>query len=102
MAVLSGAASYRKVERYIHNHRKCLNELCDINWRRAPADNSIRYALQGIDVKEVEKGFRQHSLELNEGSSAYGRIFMDGKVLRGSFDHFEGRKAVQVVTALAT
>lgn len=27
---------------------------------------------------------------------------MDGKVLRGSFDHFEDRKAAQVLSALAT
>lgn len=27
---------------------------------------------------------------------------MDGKVLRGSFDHFEDRKAAQVVSALAS
>ncbi len=26
---------------------------------------------------------------------------MDGKVLRGSFDHFEDRKAAQLVSALA-
>ncbi|MCK5831296.1 MAG: transposase family protein, partial [Methylococcales bacterium] len=44
MAVLSGATSYQKIERYIHNHRKRLNELCNINWKRAPAHNSIRYA----------------------------------------------------------
>ena len=82
MAVLSGATSYRKIERYIHNHRERLNKLCDINWKRAPAHNSIRYALQGLDVNEVEKSFRQHSLELNEDSSTYGSISMDGKVLR--------------------
>lgn len=101
MAVLSGATSYRKIERYIHNHRERLNNLCDINWKRAPAHNSIRYALQGLDATEVEKSFRQHSLELNEDSSTYGSISMDGKVLRGSFDHFEDRKAAQVVSALA-
>ena len=27
---------------------------------------------------------------------------MDGKTLRGSFDHFEDRKAAQVLSALAT
>lgn len=102
MAVLSGATSYRKIERYIHKHRECLNKLCNISWKRAPAHNSIRYALQGLDVNEVEKSFRQHSLELNEDSKAYGSISMDGKVLRGSFDHFEDRKAAQVVSALAT
>ncbi len=101
MAVLSGATSYRKIERYIHSHRIRLNELCNINWKRAPAHNSIRYALQGLDAKDVEKSFREHSQELHEDSSAYGSISMDGKVLRGSFDHFEGRKAAQVVSALA-
>jgi hypothetical protein len=101
MAVLSGATSYRKIERYIHDHRKRLNELCNISWKRAPAHNSVRYVLQGLDAKEVEKGFRQHSLDLQGDSSVYGSIAMDGKVLRGSFDHFEDRKAVQVVSALA-
>jgi hypothetical protein len=101
MAVLSGATSYRKIERYIHTHRIRLNELCNINWKRAPAHNSIRYALQGLDAKDVEKSFREHSQQLHEDSSAYGSISMDGKVLRGSFDHFEDRKAAQVVSALA-
>ena len=102
MAVLSGATSYRKIERYIHNHRIRLNELCHINWKRAPAHNSIRYALQGLDAKNVEKSFREHSQALHKDSPFYGSISMDGKVLRGSFDHFEDRKAAQVVSALAT
>ena len=72
-------------------------ELCNINWKRAPAHNSIRYVLQGLDAKDVEESFRQHSLELHADSSAYGGISMDGKVLRGSFDHFEDRKAAQTL-----
>jgi len=72
MAVLSGATSYRKIERYIHNHRVRLNELCNINWKRAPAHNSIHYALQGLDAKEVEKSFRGHSKDLHEDLPAYG------------------------------
>lgn len=102
MAVLSGATSYRKIQRYIEAHRERLNQLCNLNWKRAPAHNSIRYALQGLDADDVEQSFRSHSLNLQEGSSEYGSISMDGKVLRGSFDHFEDRKAAQVVSALAS
>ena len=49
----------------------------------------------------MEKSFREHSKDLHEDLPAYGSISMDGKVLRGSFDHFEDRKAAQVVSALA-
>lgn len=102
MAVLSGATSYRKIQRYIDAHRERLNQLCGINWKRAPAHTSIRYALQGLEADDVEKSFRDHSLNLQKNSSEHGSISMDGKVLRGSFDHFEDRKAAQVVSALAS
>ena len=102
MAVLSGSTSYRKIERYIHAHRERLNQLCGINWKRAPAHNSIRYALLGLKAEEVEKAFRGHALELQKSSENHPVISMDGKVLRGSFDHFKDRKAAQVLSALAT
>lgn len=101
LAVLSGATSYRKIERYLHHHRQRLNQLCNLNWKRAPAHTSIRYALQGLDATDVEVAFRQHASELLPTASS-GSIAMDGKVLRGSFDHFEDRKAIQVLSAFAT
>ena len=102
MAVLSGATSYRKIERYIFHHRQRLNQLCGINWKRAPAHTSIRYALQGLNANDVEIAFRQHARALQPTASKHGSIAMDGKVLRGSFDHFEDRKAAQVLSAFAT
>ena len=50
LAVLSGATSYRKIQRFINTHRQRLNALCGLHWRRAPAHTSIRYALQGLEA----------------------------------------------------
>ena len=102
LAILSGATSYRKIQRFINAHRQRLNALCGLHWRRAPAHTSIRYALQGLDATEVEKAFRQHAAELNSGHPPGAAIALDGKTLRGRFDHFEDRKATQVLSALAT
>lgn len=102
MAILSGSTSYRKIQRFINAHREALNQLCSINWQRAPAHNTIRYALHLLEVSEVEKAFRHHASHLQGQTDAYGSIAMDGKVMRGSFDHFEDRKAAQVLSALAT
>ena len=46
-------------------HRERLNELCQLHWKRAPAHNSIRYALHGLKAKEVEAVFRDHAAELD-------------------------------------
>ena len=44
--------------------------------------------------------FRAHAQAL-QGQSSYGSIAMDGKVLRGSFEHFNDREAAQVLSAFA-
>ena len=102
LAALSGANSYRKIALFIHAHRLRLNALCGLAWRRAPAHNSIRYALQGLDEQSLESAFRTHAAQRHEASEAGPSIAIDGKTLRGSFDHFEDRKAAQVLSALAT
>jgi len=102
MAILSGSTSYRKIERFIHTHRKRLNRLCGTQWKRAPAHTSIRYALIGLNVDNLEIVFRSHAKLLQDSSSSTGSIAMDGKVLRGSFDHFNDRKAAQMLSAFET
>lgn len=101
MAILSGATSYRKIERFIKARRECLNQLCGINWKRAPAHNTIRYAFIGLEAEHMEVVFRAHA-QILQGQSPYGSIAMDGKVLRGSFDHFADREAAQMLSAFAT
>jgi hypothetical protein len=73
-----------------------------LHWKRAPAHNSIRHALLGSDPNEVEAAFRRHAAELDGERDDLACIAMDGKRLRGSFDHFPDREAAQVLSALAT
>ena len=102
LAVLSGATSYRKIQRFIHARREWLNALCGLSWKRAPAHTSIRYTLQGLPVEAVERAFRQHAAHLASELPKAQQIALDGKTLRGSFDRFEDQKAVQLFSALAT
>src|SRR5512143_211371 len=101
LAVLSGATSYRKIQRFIHARREWLNTLCKLSWKRAPAHTSIRYTLQRLSVEAVERAFRQHAAHLASGLPEAQQIALDGKTLRGSFDRFEDQKAVQLFSALA-
>lgn len=102
LAVLSGATSYRKIAAFIAARLDLLNAHCGLAWRQAPAHNSIRYALLGLDAKNLEAAFRAHAAELHGAVGASPSIAIDGKVLRGSFNGFEDRKAAQIVSALAT
>lgn len=102
LAILSGATSYRKIQRFINAHHKRLNEFFGSQWERAPSHTSIRYILKGIEPEELEKAFRDHSKELLETEPALDTprpIAIDGKVLRGSFDQFEDQRAAQILGA---
>ena len=103
LAILSGATSYRKIQRFIHARREQLNALCGVSWKRAPAHTSIRYVLQGLKPVDVEHAFREHARHLAQHTADAGyQIACDGKTLRGSCDHFEDQHAVQLFSALAT
>jgi len=102
LAVLSGATSYRKIQRFMKAHRERLNESFGSQWVCAPAHTSIRSILKGIEPERLEQAFRSHSKELLETeptSDALTAIAIDGKVLRGSFDQFQDQKAVQILSA---
>lgn len=101
LAILSGATSYRNIQSFISAHLDCLNDLFKLTWKRAPAHTSVRYAFIGMEVKNLEKIFRQHAKQLHHEATGDDGIAMDGKVLRGSFDHFNDQKAAQVLSALA-
>ena len=104
LAIVTGADSYRGICTFIQVHRKRLNVSFGIDWKRAPAHTAIRYILQGLNPADVETSFRAHAANLNGGAFARGprALALDGKVLRGSFDAFNDRKAKQVLSAFAT
>jgi hypothetical protein len=102
LAILSGADSYRKVQKFIVTHYDRLNEIFDLRWKRMPAYTTIRDIIQGTSGAELEQSFRQYSEGLVERSDQKQFIGCDGKVLRGSFDRFQDHKAVQILSAFAS
>jgi hypothetical protein len=102
LAILSGADSYRKVRKFMVAHYDTLNEVFDLNWKRMPAHTTIRDIIQGTSGTELEQSFRQYSQVLAESDDQKQFIGCDGKVLRGSFDHFQDQKAVQILSAFVS
>jgi predicted transposase YbfD/YdcC len=102
LAILSGADSYRKIQRFIVAHYDTLNENFDLNWDRMPVHTTIRNIIQGTLGTELEQSFRQYSQVLAENDNEKQFIGCDGKVLRGSFDHFKDHKAVQILSAFVS
>jgi len=102
LAILSGADSYRKIRVFIVTHYAVLNQSFGLNWKRMPAHTTIRDIIQGTSAAEIEQSFRAYSalLAANEGAKRF--IACDGKVLRGSFDHFRDQKALQILSAFVT
>ena len=102
LAILSGATSYRKIHKFIVTHYDTLNEIFDLDWDRMPAHTTLRDIIQGTSRTELEKSFRQYSQELAKSDCHKQFIGCDGKVLRGSFDHFNDHKAVQILSAFGS
>jgi len=102
LAILSGAVSYRKIHQFIVNHYDDLNEEFGLGWKRMPAYTTIRDIIQGTDSEALESSFRKYSAKLVTQGDKKRFIGYDGKVLRGSFDHFHDQKAIQILSAFAS
>ena len=104
LAVLAGATCYRRIRLFIGVHRERLNATFGARFRRAPAVNTPRALLHALDPAELEAAFRRHAEHLGAATAAPGRrvIALDGKTLRGSFDHLDDRAAAQVLSAFAS
>src|SRR3954452_16787948 len=110
LAVLAGASSYRRIRLFsrirlfIGVHRERLNATFGASFRRAPAINTLRTLFHALDPTEIEAAFRAHAGQLGDATASPGRrvIALDGKTLRGSFDHLDDRAAVQVLGAFAS
>jgi DDE_Tnp_1-associated len=103
LAVLAGATSYRRIRLFIGAHRERLNATFGARFRRAPAVNTLRALLHALDPAEIEAAFRRHAELLGGAAVPRARrvVALDGKTLRGSFDHLDDRAAAQVLSAFA-
>jgi len=104
LALLSGAKSYRGVITFLEQRRPHLNSHFGVALKRAPAVNTLRTVLQALPAEALEGAFRRHAEALLPAAAAGERplIALDGKMLRGSFDHINDRKAAQTLTAFAS
>ncbi|MGB8436303.1 MAG: ISAs1 family transposase [Burkholderiales bacterium] len=104
LALLSGARSYRGVITFLEQRRQHLNDHFAVALKRAPAVNTLRTVLQSVSTEALEQAFRRHAEGLLPAPEAGERpvIALDGKTLRGSFDHINDRKAAQTLTAFAS
>lgn len=104
LALLSGARSYRGIITFLSQRRDHLNHHFGVNLKRAPAINTLRTILQTLDTETLEAAFRRHAQALMPADATGERpaIALDGKTLRGSFDHINDRKAAQTLTAFAS
>ena len=86
LAIVTGCNSYRGIVTVIAVHRRRLNAVFGLKWRRAPAHTAVRYILQGLDPATVEAAFRRHAALLQAANERQGQgsIALDGRTLRGS------------------
>src|SRR3954470_7752269 len=104
LAVLAGATSYRRIRLFIGVHRERPNATFGAHFRRAPAVNTLRALLHALDPAELEAAFRRHAEHLGGAAAPAPRrvIALEGKTLRGSFDHLDDQAAAQVLSAFAS
>ena len=104
LAMLAGATSYQKIIAFIALQRERLNAVFGACFRRAPAVNTLRHLFLALGRDDLEAAFRRHARDLNAHSrpQALRTVALDGKTLRGSFDHLTDRKAVHVLSAFAS
>jgi predicted transposase YbfD/YdcC len=99
LAIASNADSYRKIHSFIKHHYATLNQVLGLQWKRLPAYTTIRNILQSTSSSELETQFRAFSHQFAPSKPKRRVIRFDGKVLRGSFDHFKDQAAIQVLSA---
>jgi len=104
LAMLAGATSYQKIIAFIALQRERLNVVFGACFRRAPAVNTLRHLFLALGRDDLEAAFRRHARDLSAGNTASmpRTVALDGKTLRGSFDHLTDRKAVHVLSAFAS
>ncbi len=100
LGIMSGATSYRKLHTFFEVRFNYFKENLKLKWNKSPSYSTIRNIIQGVNSKELEVVFREEAKKLAEIDRRKScLVCLDGKTLRGSFDHFEDQKAIQVFSA---
>ncbi len=103
LAVLSGATSFRKISSFMELRRKQLNKLFGVCWNATPCYVAVRHLLLNLAPTELESALRRHSEWLRENNLSCTPtnkrfIAIDGKVLKGSAEKLEDKRAQQLLS----
>jgi len=105
LAVLSGADSYRDIARFVKHRLKPLKNWFGITLKRSPSKSNLSKIFCGVDKSAVEKIFRNYSHDLSkmdDKSLEKLGFAIDGKVLKGSFDHLKERDMIHLLSVFCT
>ena len=104
MAFLSNAKSYRDISRFIKVHFDLLKHYFGLRWERPPGYTTVRNIILGLDGEELEACFRAYTQSLmgRESGDKIATIAFDGKTLCGSYDNFQDKRAMQVLSMFRT
>ena len=104
MSFLSNAKSYRDISRFISTHFEVLKEHFGLSWKKPPGYTTVRNIIIGVDSEELEACFRGYTQSISQMASVnkIGTIAFDGKTLRGSYDHFQDKRAMQILSMFRT
>ena len=106
LAILSGAESYRDIARFMKGRLTQFKDWFGINWKCAPSKTNLRDILCYVNKPALEKIFRNYSRNLagsyaNDPKNSMG-FAIDGKALRGSFDHLKGNAMLHLLSVFCT
>lgn len=105
LAILSGADSYRKIHLFVKKRFKYYKKKFNLKWKKAPSYTTIRNIINGVDSLGLETIFRKHAEVLSSCNlldDEQVELAFDGKVIRGSFDHFKDQSAIQFLSIFCT
>ena len=99
LATLSNADSYRTISTFIEERFEELKEKYTLSWKKPPSYSVIRNIIIALPGKDFENVFRKYTNTLsNIEANEVPNYSLDGKVLRGSFDHFNDNSAIQFLS----
>ena len=88
----------------LNRRGELLNHVFGSRFDQSPSINTVRVLLQTVGGQPLElaaRAYAEHLVVDGTVKEAIPLIALDGKTLRGSFDHFHDGKAVHTLSALA-
>ncbi len=106
LAILCGADSYYDIVRFMKGKSETLKRIFGISWKKAPSRTNIMKIFCRLNKAGLEAVFRNYSQELSKEKAQEGqdsnKIAIDGKSLRGSFDHLKAMPILQLLSVFST